>query len=109
MDTIKGKYAPLFDFLRNQTERIVTVKFEEIEKIICNKLPTSAYKHRAWWGNTRSGTYVQSAAWIEANFRVEDVIFGEEVIFQKTSSQLLTKKRYKNTRKKKIPPTKEII
>lgn len=109
MDTIKGKYAPLFDFLREQTDRLVTIKFEEIEKIIGNKLPASAYKHKAWWGNTRSGTYVQSAAWLEANFRVEDVFFGEVVVFQKTSTELLTKKRYKNARRKRDPLTKEII
>lgn len=106
---IKGKYAPLFDFLREQTDRVVTLKYEEIEKILGNKLPASAYKHKAWWGNTRSGTYVQSASWLEANFRVEEVFFGEEVVFQKTSTELLTKKRYKNARRKRTPPTRDIV
>lgn len=95
MPTIKekGKYFPLYQFLSMQQEKEIVISYEEIEKIICSKLPQSAYRHQAWWGNTRSGTYIQSAAWLEAGYRVMDIQFGKSVEFHKVADILLTKKR----------------
>lgn len=89
----KGKYFPLYQFLLTHQDTEVIISYEQIEQILNSKLPQSAYKHQAWWGNTRSGTYIQSAAWLEAGFRVMDIQFGESVEFHKVADVLLTKKR----------------
>lgn len=94
----KGKYFPLFQFLQQQSEKIVKLSYADMENIIGSKLPQSAYKHQAWWGNTRSGTYIQSAAWLEAGFRVSYIEFGEYVEFHQVANILLTKKRNKSLR-----------
>ena len=93
--TLKGKYLPLYEYLSKQQERQIVLTFEEIEEILQAKLPKSAYKYQAWWGNTRSGTYVQAAAWLEAGFRVDIVQFGRCVEFIKVSKEILTKKKNK--------------
>ncbi|GEK34214.1 DUF7662 domain-containing protein [Kurthia sibirica] len=96
------KYYPLFDYLSKQVEDQIILSFDQVEQIINNKLPKSAYTYQAWWGNTRSGTYVQSAAWLEAGFRVETIQFGHSVEFNRVSELLLTKKRHKSA--VRIPP-----
>ncbi|HWI47214.1 MAG TPA: hypothetical protein VNU45_03185 [Rummeliibacillus sp.] len=107
--TLKGKYLPLYEYLSKQQERQIVLTFEEIEEILQAKLPKSAYKYQAWWGNTRSGTYVQAAAWLEAGFRVDIVQFGRCVEFIKVSKEILTKKKNKVMREslvsKSIPDT----
>ncbi|MEK5420675.1 hypothetical protein MKZ08_01200 [Viridibacillus sp. FSL R5-0477] len=92
---VQGKYLPLFNYLKRQEERRVVLTFEEIEQILTVTLPRSAYTYHAWWGNTRSGTYVQAAAWLEAGFRVDEVQFGKSVEFVKVSREILTKKKNK--------------
>lgn len=94
----KGKYFPLFQFLQQQSEKKVKITYVEMEEIIGSKLPQSAYKYQAWWGNTRSGTYIQSAAWLEASFRVAYIEFGDYVEFHQVANVLLTKKRNKSAR-----------
>lgn len=94
----RGKYFPLYEFLHNQTDNKVIITYEKIEEILGSNLPKSAYKYQAWWGNTRSGTYVQSAAWLEAGFRVDYINFGETIEFNRASIALLTKKRNKSQR-----------
>lgn len=95
----KGKYYPLYRYLQQQESEKVIISFSQIEEIIGTALPNSAYKHQAWWGNTRSGTYVQSAAWLEAGFRVDAIAFGETIEFNRAANILLTKKRNKVARR----------
>lgn len=98
----KGKYYPLYQYLLAQQQPKVLLTFDHIEKILGAALPNSAYKHQAWWGNTRSGTYIQSAAWLEAGFRVDAIEFGKMIEFTRVSSVLLTKKRNKTTRRLQV-------
>lgn len=106
--TLQGKYFPLYEYLSKQQERHVVLTFEEIEGILQAKLPKSAYKYQAWWGNTRSGTYVQAAAWLEAGFRVDLVQFGHCVEFLKVSKEVLTKKKNKVMRESIVPKSEPI-
>ncbi len=101
--TLQGKYLPLYEYLSKQQEKRIILSFEKIEEILHAKLPKSAYKYQAWWGNTRSGTYVQAAAWLEAGFRVDLVKFGCCVEFIKVSKEILTKKKNKVMRQSLIP------
>ena len=44
--------------------------FRAVEDLV-GRLPESAYRHRAWWGNN-DGT-VEAKAWLDAGWRVESV------------------------------------
>lgn len=78
-----GKYEPLSNFLRKQTAHKVTVSFEQIERIIGDKLPASAHEHRAWWSNNPNNS-VMTKAWIEAGFRSEQVdMNGRKLVFRR--------------------------
>jgi hypothetical protein len=72
-----GKYTPLENYLRglpaNQTE--VVLSFEEIERIIKTKLPSSAYEYRQWWENEKEGNHINARAWASAGWKVESVDF----------------------------------
>jgi hypothetical protein len=52
-----GKYTPLENYLRDlpESQREVTLRFEQIERILNFKLPPSAYESRAWWANEKEG------------------------------------------------------
>jgi len=58
-----GKYYKLEEYLRNSTKQTEVLTYDEIEKILEFKLPSSAYKHRAWWAN---GGHTQANSWMNA-------------------------------------------
>ncbi len=61
-----SKYEALIDFLKNLQVNTYRMKFEDIEKIIGEKLPPSAYQHAAWWANDPSHIpmkYILDAGW----------------------------------------------
>lgn len=82
-----GKYDKLADYLKNSPRTTVTLSAKEIEGIIGSKLPSSAYKHRAWWSNNHS-QHSHRAAWLNAGWKVDEVGVkdGEsfDVTFRKT-------------------------
>ncbi len=48
---IMAKYDPLYKYLLRCDSRIVTLTFDEIEKILGGNLPNSAYQYAWWWAN----------------------------------------------------------
>ena len=77
-----GKYTPLENYLRglpaNQKE--VALSFKQIEKILNDKLPASAYEDRRWWDHETEGNHVNKRAWSNAGWKVESVDFnGKQV------------------------------
>jgi hypothetical protein len=71
-------YYPLHVFLLDRLEpQELTVSFEQIESILGFNLPSSARKHKAWWGNQRSG-HSHSRAWLLAGWRVDEVDVSAE-------------------------------
>jgi hypothetical protein len=70
-----GKYAPLEYYLRGlpSSQDEITLTFERIEQILDDSLPLSAHEHRAWWGNQKKGTHVESLAWMDAGWMVDTV------------------------------------
>jgi DNA-binding XRE family transcriptional regulator len=64
-----SKYYPLYEYLRSldQSEP-VKLSFNEIERIIDDRLPRSARASRAWWANTATP---QGQAWLEAGWLVD--------------------------------------
>lgn len=77
------KYAPLTHFLHRQTRDEVRMTFADIEKVIGDKLPSSAAHHRAWWSNNPSNS-VMTKAWLSAGFKSEQVdLEGRKLIFRR--------------------------
>ena len=70
------KYQTLEDYLRGQPQSRtrVTLSFQDIEKLTGHELPSSAYRHRAWWSNQADlSTRPQAKAWRNSGFKVESV------------------------------------
>jgi hypothetical protein len=82
-----GKYDPLRDYLENMKREGITtlqLEFQDIEELLDDELPESAFKHRAWWGNDYS-THVQATAWLSAGWLVDDVDLNkEQIAFRQT-------------------------
>lgn len=71
--SVTGKYAPLYKWFKNQPreQNAVELSFDQIERIIHDKLPRSAFKHDAWWRDKSAKTsHVQAFAWLEAGWLV---------------------------------------
>jgi hypothetical protein len=87
MEVAVGKYEPLSNFLQKQSADEVRLSFEQIERIIGEKLPASAHEHRAWWSNNPNNS-VMTKAWIEAGFRSEQVdMEGRKLLFRRVRGQ----------------------
>ena len=70
-----GKYTPLENYLRNlsESQREVTLRFEQIEKILNAKLPSSAYEDQRWWLNEKEGNHVNARSWSNADWKIESL------------------------------------
>jgi hypothetical protein len=74
------KYDALTQWLLQQTGQIVTVTFQLVERIIGQPLPTSARKHRPWWGNETNARGRQCGAWQKAGYHVQSVDLQNGVV-----------------------------
>jgi len=72
-----GKYTPLENYLRGlpESQREVTLRFEQIERILKDKLPASAYE-QSWWNKEKEGNHVNARAWSNAGWKVESLDFN---------------------------------
>jgi hypothetical protein len=78
-----GKYGPLREHLSSATGTRVPMTFKAVEDLV-GRLPESAYRHRAWWGNN-DGT-AEAKAWMDAGWRVESVDqTAGEVVFTRAA------------------------
>lgn len=77
-----NKYDPLGKYLEISNKEIVRLTYEEIEKIICDKLPKTAFNNKAWWSNN-DRSHVQSAAWSDAGYKVHEIRLVEFIVFRK--------------------------
>jgi len=70
-----GKYLGLENYLRNlpESQREVTLGFEEIERILDDKLPASAYEDQRWWAHEKEANHVNARAWSNAGWRIENL------------------------------------
>jgi hypothetical protein len=70
-----AKYDPLKEYLFSLSENTndITLSFEQVESIIEDELPCSAYNHRAWWSNEVNGVLVSVHAWMDAGWKVDYV------------------------------------
>lgn len=68
----KKKYMPLCDFLRQCSEKDIVKTFYEIEEILGDHLPASAWHHQSFWANNTKGHHPQCKSWLDAGFEVVD-------------------------------------
>jgi len=75
-----SKYEALGDFLRQQSNDRVPMTFDDVERIIGQKLPRSASDYREWWAN--DATRVNAQVWLAAGFESEQVdMSGRKLVF----------------------------
>ena len=70
-----GKYTPLENYLRDlpKNKREVTLRFEQIERILNDKLPVSAYEDHRWWEHETEGNHVNARSWTNAGWKIESL------------------------------------
>ena len=70
-----GKYTPLETYLRGlpASQKEVTLRFEQIERILNDKLPASAYEDQRWWMHVTEGNHVSGRSWTNAGWKVESL------------------------------------
>lgn len=66
------KYYNLYVHLRRSGENQVGLTFGEVEGLIDDQLPPSAFERKGFWSNRRSGA-AQASAWMEAGYHVIEV------------------------------------
>ena len=80
-----SKYEPLEQYLRACSPADVPMTFAEIEKIIGDGLPSSAFRHRPWWSNNPSNSVITNA-WLRAGYKSADVdMTGRKLVFRKSA------------------------
>jgi hypothetical protein len=80
-----SKYQPLTEHLRKLSFSQYQLKFKDIENIIKDRLPASAYQYRAWWSNNPSNS-AMTKAWLDAGWISSDVdLKGERLVFRRKS------------------------
>lgn len=77
----ESRYAPLAIFLQSRppADDRIDLSFEQIEQILGDALPASAYSHRAWWANDSAG-HVQSRQWLDVGWRVGSINMTSQLV-----------------------------
>ena len=70
-----GKYTPLENYLHDlpESQREVSLGFQQIERILKGKLPPSAYEDRRWWDHETEGNHINQRAWANAGWKIESL------------------------------------
>ena len=78
----RDKYIGITNYLKNSDLTNLLLSFKNIEELIEDSLPASAYKHRAFWSNTE--TYSVAFGWLNAGYKTVEVNFErQKVVFEK--------------------------
>ena len=81
-----SKYAPLTAHLLASGQAEIPMMFGHVETVIRAKLPSSAYRHRAWWSNNPTNSVI-TRAWIEAGYISADVDMARRtLVFRKSAT-----------------------
>jgi hypothetical protein len=83
----RGKYRPLWEWLRTQTESPVTASFSQIERELGFTLPPSSRRHLPhWYGYTGTavGRAIRDAGWRarHVDLDAESVVFERETTLE---------------------------
>lgn len=79
----ESKYYPLYLHLSQSEQDELTLTVAEIEALLADPLPKSAWTQRAWWSNRHSAS-AQAAAWLDAGYRLVNLdLAGGNVTFRR--------------------------
>ena len=78
-DRPMAKYDPLARFLADQPACRVDLSFEQIERVIQDRLPHSACQHREFWANN-STRHVHARAWLDAGWTAQAVDLTRKIV-----------------------------
>lgn len=73
-----GKYAPIAEFLVDQSADRIRLDFEALERLLGAPLPKSADEYQAWWANDES--HSQAKAWLEAGWQTENLNLARRTV-----------------------------
>lgn len=83
----RGKYARLYEFLKELKANEWTASFAEIEALVGFELPDSARIYRPWWANqNKRGSHTQALAWEMAGWKTSRVDMDAETLTFKRSA-----------------------
>ncbi len=76
-------YSPFASFIKSQKNDSITCTFSQIEQILGKSMPSSAYKHLAWWSNSPTHPLMKeilSAGWMskKANLKNKTISFYKD-------------------------------
>lgn len=80
--TLEKKYIPLANYFLKADNSTITLHFTEIEKIMGQSLPNSAYLNHSWWKKTKPPAK-HFQAWTAAGYTVKHVEPNRWVVFEK--------------------------
>lgn len=75
-----AKYSALSQHLSAIEANTASLTFKEIQAIIDDQLPPSAFKHHAWWSNELNGTHTWSYLWQAAGWLKDSVDFDQQTV-----------------------------
>lgn len=81
-----NKYDPLFKYLSEQKSTEVVLSLSEIETIINDELPASAYSYVQWWSNSKTKAHPYCKAWLNAGYHtvgIKDSLAKKIITFEK--------------------------
>ena len=67
------KYRPLFNYLSQQTDDVITLTFSEIEDILGFSLPVSSQRYASFWANNDNGQHHHCRSWLDAGYKTVNV------------------------------------
>ena len=72
---MSGKYIRLEQYLRDLpvSQQEVSLTFKQIERILNDHLPDSAYESELWWTKAKEANHVTLRAWAKAGWKVRAV------------------------------------
>lgn len=79
------KYIEFYRFLENNTKEKLELTYEDIEKIIGEKLPNSANNHSAYFSNSLS--HPISKIWLELGYTQTKLELGKYLILEKVKEK----------------------
>ena len=90
-----SKYDKLVEFLNLSDNDSIILQFHEIEKIIGESLPPSAYQHNAWWANDESHSHMKPI--LDSGWKTQNIDLKlHKVEFVKTFNQITNFDELKN-------------
>ena len=80
--TLEKKYIPLANYFSTSTNPTITLHFTEIEKIMGQNLPHSAYLNQSWWKKMKAPAK-HFHAWTDAGYAVKQFEPNRYVSFER--------------------------